>query len=580
MQRICDRVTPALSRGTTVVGVRVKRTTNGLTVNAIAGTQVVLLGLDLTEARRKDCMGFAIQRVDHAADEQMWLRGMKTFEATDPGLGPGGTVSSREHPFQSFQWSDYAALPGRQYTYRVFALDGAGPQDLTAGKPTEVTITTEPELGATHSIWFNRGSVASQAYAREFLNTPSDKFPTEKQRAAAYRFLSRGLEEALLAFIARADGPAFELHGAIYEFQWPRVLKALGAAAATGASVTVIYDAIPGKDKPADHNDKAIDEAGIRAIVKQRTHGSIMHNKFLVLTENGTPVAVWTGSTNVTEQGIFGHLNCGHIVSDDAIAAQYRAYWDEVLLDLTKKPDQAAVAALAPRPPDPFDDKITAVFSPQPTTAVLEWYAKLAGEAKDALFMTFAFGMNDLFAKVYERQDDVLRMTLMEVEGTGRKAVVEAARVRINALRKRSNVVVAIGGTQAISGVERWLDELRQIVDDVHVYWIHTKFALVDPLGKNPIVITGSANFSAASTDTNQENVLVIRDDTRVADIYLTEYTRLFAHYAFRETLIKRKIWNLSDWQPENLVSNPTWSDDYFTPGQRAARRRYFAQTS
>ena len=59
-------------------------------------------------------------------------------------------------------------------------------------------------------------------------------------------------------------------------------------------------------------------------------------------------------------------------------------------------------------------------------------------------------------------------------------------------MRRRPNVVIAIGGKQPISGVERWLDELRQITDPVHVYWIHTKFALIDPLGENPVVITGS----------------------------------------------------------------------------------------
>lgn len=42
----------------------------------------------------------------------------------------------------------------------------------------------------------------------------------------------------------------------------------------------------------------------------------MMHNKFFVLTENNKPIAVWTGSTNLTENGIFGHSNCGHVVED------------------------------------------------------------------------------------------------------------------------------------------------------------------------------------------------------------------------------------------------------------------------
>jgi hypothetical protein len=88
----------------------------GLTVNAVARTHVVLLGIDLDEAKRPGCLGFAIQREDNTENERYWMSGMKTFKATDQELGPRGTVSSRKHPFQSFQWSDYSVKPGYDYT--------------------------------------------------------------------------------------------------------------------------------------------------------------------------------------------------------------------------------------------------------------------------------------------------------------------------------------------------------------------------------------------------------------------------------------------------------------------------------
>ena len=47
-----------------------------------------------------------------------------TFEKTDPHLGPGGQVSTRQHPCQSFQWADYSAKERHDYTYRVVALYG------------------------------------------------------------------------------------------------------------------------------------------------------------------------------------------------------------------------------------------------------------------------------------------------------------------------------------------------------------------------------------------------------------------------------------------------------------------------
>ena len=52
---------------------------------------------------------------------------------------------------------------------------------------------------------------------------------------------------------------------------------------------------------------------------------------------------------------------------------------------------------------------------------------------------------------------------------------------------------------------------------------MHSKFLLIDPLSDDPLVCSGSANFSRNSLINNDENMLLIRGDTRVADIYLTE---------------------------------------------------------
>jgi len=91
----------------TIEIVRNRARESGVTVNAIAGTRVVFLGLDLIESRRAGCLGFAIQRHDPERDETRWLGGKKTFAATDPGVGPGGWVSTFEHPVQGFWWADY-----------------------------------------------------------------------------------------------------------------------------------------------------------------------------------------------------------------------------------------------------------------------------------------------------------------------------------------------------------------------------------------------------------------------------------------------------------------------------------------
>src|SRR5262249_8442022 len=160
------------------------------------------------------------------------------------------------------------------------------------------------ESGAVHSAFFNRGSVATQEYARRFQNEPPSK-----AGPGAYEWLSRGLLEALETFLRRA-GAGWEVHGAVYEFQWPQALAAVREAHGRGAKVTVLYDDIVAFDKkgnpagPFQKNRDAIAGAKIKSLCRGRSHGALMHNKFFVLSQNGQPEAVWTGSTNLTENGI------------------------------------------------------------------------------------------------------------------------------------------------------------------------------------------------------------------------------------------------------------------------------------
>ena len=62
---------------------------------------------------------------------------------------------------------------------------------------------------------------------------------------------------------------------------------------------------------------------------------------------------------------------------------------------------------------------------------------------------------------------------------------------------------------------------------------------LVDCLSESPTVITGSANFSLASVENNDENMLVVRGNRRVADLYYVEFMRLFGHFGFRDEVAR-----------------------------------------
>src|SRR5215207_3937874 len=101
---------------------------------------------------------------------------------------------------------------------------------------------------------------------------------------------------------------------------------------------------------------------------------------------------------------------------------------------------------------------------------------------------------------------------------------------------------------------------------------------LIDPLSDDPIVITGSANFSESSTTENDENMLLIRGDTRVADIYLGEFMRLYAHHAFRE-YVERIGGTISSTSPRDLTLDDWWPK-YFGDTSQARQRRLFAGVS
>jgi phosphatidylserine/phosphatidylglycerophosphate/cardiolipin synthase-like enzyme len=99
----------------------------------------------------------------------------------------------------------------------------------------------------------------------------------------------------------------------------------------------------------------------------------------------------------------------------------------------------------------------------------------------------------------------------------------------------------------------------------------------VDPLGEDPIVATGSANFSGASQSANDENMVVIRGNPRIADIYFGEFMRIFDHLYSRYIVGKMKEEGTSDPDAGFLKEEAKdWVPSHFQKGRKDLRRRYF----
>lgn len=555
-----------------------RETASGLvTVRAISGTHVVFLAFDMQESDAEGLMGFAIQRSDLIEDETVWLRGNKTFSSTRP-MASAAEVSSREHPFQSFQWADYSAKPGYRYRYTVTPMFGQ-PGALTPAQATTVSIDTEPLSAGRHDIHFNRGAIASQAFVRRFAGQTIDQ-----AGAPAYAWLGRDLVPALLAFIGQARQGGCSLHAALYELHqpgdqpWPDVLAALRDMHLAGAEVQLIFH--DGDDDTGRRNEEVVAAARIKGLAIGRRNARLMHNKFIVLSQHGVPQAVWTGSTNLSRNALYGQLNFGHVVRDADTAARYLAYWQQLRSDLDADGLKDWADENNPLPPPDETDAILPIFSPHHGSAVFKWWIELAN-AGAPLFMTFPFGIVTDFRPVFDQSDGVLRFALLDkyVNG-GTQASRAAAIAEIERIRRHPNVGMALGNHLVVDWIDGWRKEHSPI--GVNVNWVHTKFMLIDPLGSQPATLAGSANFSLASVSSNDENMLLTRGDTRVADIFFGEFMRVFAHHRFRES-VKRHIERFGAaashmWKPMDLFDDWTqWVPEHFKPGtEKDIKRRYY----
>ncbi len=560
-----------------------------LKVRAIAGLHVVALAWDFSQQlsvagaalppELKDLLGFAIEREEldgnGAVVERYMLRGIKRFRFKDEGLGAGTFVPLDEHPVQSFLWGDYTAKPATTYTYRVIPLYGK-PKNLVPrdASSIKVTVTTEPEVApaagptARHDVYFNRGVIGSQAYARRFQNQEPKP---DQPGSEPMKWLSRGLFEALIKFIGRARDEHYALRAAFYEFRYLPVAHAFRKAVDAGADVKIVYDA---ESNYKVENVETLSRAGLLQSdihVPRTVSEGIRHNKFIVLLEDGNPIAVWTGSTNISAGGIFGHSNVGHVVWDATVAAAYLGYWQRLADNLTptklRAPNRLATPTPVGKTPENSVLPLFSARDEKDRIDTLQWYADRMAEATRVICFTVAFNLDELFQQVIVPESDVLRFIVKDDDlGDG------------ETIGRDRDVLFAGGGRFDEGALKNFLFERDNPLNTND--YIHTKFMLVDPLGADPLVVSGSANFSRPSQRVNDENMLVIRGNTRVADIYFGEFMRIFDHHYAR--YVVRKLQEQGQGDPDAGYLKETaeeWVRSHFDDrSYKSKRRRYFTE--
>jgi phosphatidylserine/phosphatidylglycerophosphate/cardiolipin synthase-like enzyme len=241
--------------------------------------------------------------------------------------------------------------------------------------------------------------------------------------------------------------------------------------------------------------------------------------------------------------------------------------------------------ALTPDPAEVISERsIVRLFSPRKTAELLGWYGRRMLDSANSVWFTAAFGVTAELVDPIAKRRDQMRFVLMEKPAT--------VAVKTKLIEDLTHVVLSygtpLGELYTIKNgkptarkpiqefaLDKWFfkEELYRPKNDGFVFFVHTKFLLIDPLSDDPLVCSGSANFSPDSLLQNDENMLLVRGDTRVADIYMTEFDRIFRHFYFRD--VANELAAKGDEAAAIFLDETDgWTDSYFKPDTAKTNRR------
>ena len=281
------------------------------------------------------------------------------------------------------------------------------------------------------------------------------------------------LDDALVDLI---DASTTSVDLALYEFDLPEVVAAVEDAWDRGVDVRMVGDG----DEVHDAGYLALEAAGI-PIVSRRAGDRIMHHKFAVVDGQ----AVWTGSTNLSHNGIYRNDNHAIIVHSTDMADSYtheleQMFGGEFGRGKTATSDRSLSLA---------DGQLSWHFSPthDPIDVVVD---AIDNADHQVAFMVFSFthaDVADALQRAVARGVEVVGI-FDESQANGAWSVDEALAA--------AGVPVLIDGNGNSSGFSGGK--------------LHHKVLIVDPGTPAAAVVSGSMNWSNAGTSDNDENLVLI----------------------------------------------------------------------
>lgn len=504
------------------------------------------------------CLGFAIEcRRGNAAPKYISNRvGFKDDPTVDAQGNRVRSRSSQDWPFQRYDWTDHAADLGDEIAYRVVAriVDANGTlQDGPSSDWTE-RLRLSPDCGEGVSAFFNRGFVLSQFMSR-YMKEHNITLETLKRDAIeiatavdleARHFLGGELRRAMLALIEKVEQNAdLRLHAALYELEDDELVAALARLGDRAAIVLANGSVDAAGDDQNQHSRETLKAAGLKIHDRMIAPRALGHNKFCIvgpmLDQEFQPKKVWTGSTNWTPTGLCTQLNNGVLIENDDVALAYEAQFQRLI----------AAASAFPRSLVDANSQPTRDIALGATKADV-WFGRLRGQidiaelielvkrAKQGVFFVMFMPGKEPLATLLEMQAQkklYVRGVATRFSGQGKETI---KLLKSDPETYSLNTIEATGigrnvGEWAVEGVA------QQFFNSVGFAITHSKVLVVDPFGEEPVVVTGSHNFSTTASEKNDENFIVFRGHRRLAEHFAINCMQTYSHYRWRAYLAESR---------------------------------------
>jgi hypothetical protein len=342
----------------------------------------------------------------------------------------------------------------------------------------------------------------------------------------------------------------------------------------------------------------------------------IGHNKFVVhVAPEGTPKAVFTGSTNWTWTGVAGQTNNALLIEDDTVSAHYLDYWQRMHADALPVPVPLSAPMNATRQGAPFrhdnatgmafplagGGTLTTWFSPNmaqrqkpahpPVPPDLQEVYRLMRLAKQGIFfLAFYPGQRGKDCIIGEAIDigrkDGRLLVMGAVSspqampnyvpgtpgGTDDDGDVDEAAAVSPATFFEANVSVVRAARIDDEGI---VGDFGKEVLSAGRAIIHDKIVVIDPLSDDCSVILGSHNLGFKASYSNDENMVIVSGHRALAEAYLVHVLDVFEHYRFRAVQTDLESAGESSFSGF-LETTDAWQEGYLT-GSRAALAKYLA---